>query len=342
MLRTYEQVSKYHPDKYADAIAEAILWDVLEIDPEAHCGIEVMVKNNTVILGGEITFLNTSDKSLSEICDLAVRRVATDLKYKVSELLIHISEQSPELNKAVSDNDGAGDQGIVIGYAINQEQYDFLDYGMYLANKIITRIEELVVEHGVLLGDAKTQVTVDNHNDVQTLIISVCHDDDLALDALELYIEENVINYLNITAKNILINPAGRWTIGGPTADTGITGRKLVADQYGPNVPVGGGNIWGKDYTKVDRSGAMVARIVALDIVKEHLLEEAWKEKIAVIVEIAYAIGKSLPVAIRVKIDGREKLADILSRTTPSKYDFSPSGLRKIINENTRKLNYRY
>ena len=243
-LFSTEQISKYHPDKYADQISDAILTACLEQDKSSHCGIETMVKDNTVILGGEIT--------TNAVVDYIgiVRRVAAKLGYTVDSVINLIGKQSNEINTAVTadKNIGAGDQGIMFGYATSETE-SRLPYGFDLANRIIAAIEKEVESNpnSILKGDAKTQVTVDldakpDHTSVVSILVSACHKEGVSYDEVYHLIKALIQNAFGpYPLPQLIINPSGSWTIGGPTADCGLTGRKIVCDQYGGYCAVGGG-----------------------------------------------------------------------------------------------------
>lgn len=305
-LFTTEQVSKYHPDKYADQISDAILDAYLEQDGSARVAVETLVKDDTVVVAGEIT--STANVDIESI----VRRVANKLRYPVDKIINRIGKQSPEISNAVNGEDqiNAGDQGFMFGYA-TRETKSYLPFGFDLANLIIKMIEkEVENENSLLKGDAKTQVTVDldkepTMDSVHTIIISVCHKK--YYDGLKVTVEflrEYVLqllssNHLTINTKkiNLMVNPGGVWTVGGPFADCGVTGRKIVCDQYGGYVPVGGGAFSGKDPSKMDRTGAYGARKLAMWILEKFYVLN-WVE-----IQIAYSIGHVRPISLSIKTD---------------------------------------
>lgn len=321
-LFSTEQVSKYHSDKYCDQISDAILTAYLKRDKGAHCGIETMAKDNTIVLAGEIS--SSAEVSHENV----VRKVAEKLNYKVDKVIDLIGFQSPEINNAVSRKEkiGAGDQGMMYGYATN-ETSSMLPFGFHLANKIIEALENN--PHGILKGDAKTQVTVDRGikgpESVRKIVISACHDERVPLDIAKAYINDILNDVLQKEEVNKeflqkIINPSGSWTIGGPTADAGLTGRKIVCDQYGGYCPVGGGAFSGKDPSKVDRSAAYMAREIACQLVEKEHLE--WCE-----IQLAYAIGIPEPVSISVK---NNRGVDF-SKQIEQEYDLTPKGIIKYL-----------
>lgn len=315
-LFSTEQISKYHPDKYADQISDAILTECLRQDKNSHCGIETMVKDNTVVLGGEIT--TTAEIDYEAI----VNRIAKKLNYTVDKVINLIGKQSPEINGAVvsDENIGAGDQGIMFGYATSETE-SYLPFGFDLANRIIKIIEKDVEENDVLIGDAKCQVTVDldNPGTVEEVLVSVCHKNTYDLDSIKSYVK-NLLEGVVEPAK-WTINPAGTWNVGGATSDCGLTGRKIVCDQYGGYCPVGGGAFSGKDPSKVDRSASYMARKIAVDLVKKHNLK--WCE-----VQLAYAIGVPEPVSVNIKNDKNLDFSGEVKAT----YDLTPRGIINCLN----------
>lgn len=323
-LFSTEQISKYHPDKYADQISDAILTECLSQDKDSHCGIETMVKDNTVILGGEIT----TNANVDYIG--IVRRVAAKLGYTVDSVINLIGKQSHEINEAVTSEKkiGAGDQGIMFGYA-TAETESRLPFGFDLANKIIAAIEYDIETNPncPFVGDAKTQVTVDldaepTFASVQTIVVSVCHKYMANLDT----VREAVTTLIqNIFGENplpeLIINPSGTWTLGGPTADCGLTGRKIVCDQYGGYCAVGGGAFSGKDPTKVDRSASYMARHLACKLLDIYNL--SWCE-----VQLGYAIGIAEPVSLVIKNDKNIPLEEYVLEN----YDLTPLGIIEKLN----------
>ena len=318
-----EQISKYHPDKYADQISDAILTECLRQDKHSHCGIETMVKDNTVVLGGEITS--------NAVLDYAsiVYRVAQKLGYKVDSIINLIGKQSQEINNAVvaDENFGAGDQGIMFGYACNETE-NKMPYGFDVANKIIKLIENDVETNPttILIGDAKTQVTLDlESNTIYEIVISVCHKEGVDISDVRKYILKLVEGVA--TPYRWTINPSGVWNIGGPTSDCGLTGRKIVCDQYGGYCTVGGGAFSGKDPTKVDRSASYMARKIACDMLDKHNLK--WCT-----VQLGYAIGIAEPVSIMVAND----LDLDLAMEVRTSYNLTPKGIIEYLD--LYNLNY--
>lgn len=286
MIKTAEFVSPMHPDKICDYIADSILDAYLENDKNSRCAIEVMGGHNLVTINGEVTSL-----SKPNIEELVQNIVGKDFK-----VLSNLSLQSPQIAQGV-DTGGAGDQGIMKGYA-TRETETLLPLEYELARNLCQKVFE------VYPYDGKTQVTIED-GVVTTVVVSFQNSKNVDL----LPLVQKVI-----TAKEYLINPAGEWDLGGFDADTGLSGRKLIVDNYGPEHRIGGGSFSGKDYTKVDRSGAYVARKIAVQLLKRHNAKE-------VETKIAYAIGKSEPVMAVAIIDGVESAI--------TGYDLTPKGIRK-------------
>lgn len=315
-LFSTEQVSKWHPDKYADQISDAIVALAVSKNKNARVAVETMVKDNIVIVAGEVGKVVLMP---SEIFQAALG-VANELGYKIDTFHNYIGIQSAEINQAVDNSVdlGAGDQGMMYGYAC-KESASYLPYGFDLANKIIDILEQDTIHnpHTILKGDAKTQVTVDlDTHTVHTILVSACHKEELSLREVQSYIKDLLTSH-GITSKNWLINPAGLWTYGGPSADSGLTGRKIVADQYGGYVPVGGGAFSGKDLSKVDRSGAYFARNLAVQLLNKYSVEY-------VEIQIAYAIGVSKPISVNIKTDN-PNMDGVIERYVKNNIDFRVS-----------------
>lgn len=288
MKKTAEFVSPKHPDKICDFIADSILDAYLENDKNSRTAIEVMGGHKLVTINGEVT-----SKSTPNIEEIVKNIVGSDYR-----IISNIVLQSPEIAQGV-DTGGAGDQGIMKGYATSETE-NFLPLEYSLARDLCQKV------FAVYPYDGKTQVTVDNGK-VTTVVASFQNTENQKL--LELI--KNIIK-----ADEYLINPAGEWKQGGFDADTGLSGRKLIVDNYGPEITIGGGSFSGKDFTKVDRSGAYVARRIAVDLLKERNAKE-------VFTKLAYAIGKSEPVMAVAVIDGVEE--------NITGYDLSPKGIRNFL-----------
>jgi S-adenosylmethionine synthetase len=288
MKKTAEFVSPKHPDKICDYIADSILDAYVKEDKNSRVAIEVMGGHNLITINGEATSNSNPD----------IEKLVKDIVGQDYKIIKNIVLQSREIAQGV-DVGGAGDQGIMKGYATSETK-EFLPLEYVLARNLCQKIFE------VYPYDGKTQVTLDGGK-VVTVVASFQNTKNDKL----LEIVKSVIK-----AEEYLINPAGEWTSGGFDADTGLSGRKLVIDNYGPEIAIGGGSFSGKDYTKVDRSGAYMARKIAVDLLKKYNAKE-------VHTKLAYAIGKKDPVMAVAIVDGIEKeITD---------YDLSPKGIREYL-----------
>jgi len=290
-IRTAEFVSPKHPDKICDQIADAILDAYLIKDKYSRTAIEVIGGHNLIVILGEVK----SSINLKKIPILKIVRSIVGNKF---EIIVRLEEQSPEIAQGV-DIGGAGDQGIMIGYAC-KETKNYMPLEYELARNLCCKIYKKYPYDGktqVTLGDKKVLRVVASFQNTKTKEL------------------EKLVKSI-IKAEEYIINPSGDWKIGGFDADTGLTGRKLVVDSYGPRVPAGGGSFSGKDATKVDRSGAYMARRIAVDYLKKYKAKE-------VLVKLAYAIGRKEPLMKSVIVDGREK--EIKG------YDLTPNGIIKFL-----------
>jgi len=294
MIRTAECVSPMHPDKMCDRISDALLDLHLRHDPYSRVAIETAGGNKLVYVTGEVT----SEYKVTQIeIEEVVKEVTKDDTIGV---IININQQSPEIAQGV-DEGGAGDQGIMTGYACRENE-QYLPQEYFLARELNKFIFEKFP------FDGKTQITLDRNR----IRVVASFQNAPKVELYEL-VTEFFKSYPQYTLEEIHINPAGDWTIGGFTADAGLTGRKLAVDNYGPRIPIGGGAFSGKDATKVDRSAAYMARRIAVDLL---LLYPKHKE---VFVQLAYAIGYDEPLQATAVIDGDE--------VPITGYDLSPSGI---------------
>jgi len=309
-MKTAESVTPSHPDKICDQISDAILDACLKEDPDTRAAIEVLGGHGLITICGELT-----TKAYVNMREIATR-VYKDLGYvEQIGVTINVVEQSPEIGSGV-DADGAGDQGIMVGYATS-ETPESLPLELVLARKLTKAMGA---------RDGKAQVTVEDGKVVQVLT-SVCEHCDVDDVELEEVMEKEITPHLHekvTSLKDIWMrNPNGKWTVGGFAADTGLTGRKLAVDNYGPNIPLGGGCFSGKDSTKVDRSGAYMARRIAVDYLKERKASEVY-------VHLAYAIGVAEPVMAVVTVDGAQE--DIKG------YDLKPQAIIKALDLKSPKF----
>lgn len=352
-LFTSESVTEGHPDKICDQISDSILDAILTQDPNARVACETSVTTGLVLVAGEIT--TTSYVDIPKIVRETIREIGyTRAKFgfdaDTCAVLTSIDEQSPDIamgvDVALEDRDGqmtdeqiesigAGDQGLMFGFATN-ETPELMPLPISMAHKLARRIAE-VRKNGTLeylRPDAKTQVTVEYDGDkpvrIDTIVISTQHDPEATLEQIKKDVHEHVIKpvvpaeYLDDQTK-FFINPTGRFVIGGPQGDAGLTGRKIIVDTYGGYARHGGGAFSGKDPTKVDRSAAYAARYVAKNIVAAGLADKCE-------VQVAYAIGVAQPVSINVDTYGTGKIEeDQIVELIRKNFDLRPAGIIKAL-----------
>ena len=289
MIRTAEVVTPKHPDKICDRISDAILDECLKQDPNTRAAIETMGGHGIITVTGELT-----TEAFVDIPEVVKKVYGKDIGVQTN-----IVRQSPEIAQGV-DTGGAGDQGIMIGYACNDNE-DYVPQEYYLARKLAQEIYHRYP------FDGKTQVTM-NGNSLRV----VASFQNAPTEELEKIVRGYFAKYKMYTLESVHCNPAGDWSLGGFDADAGLTGRKLAVDNYGPRVPIGGGAFSGKDATKVDRSAAYMARKIAVDLLKKNNANE-------VLVQLAYAIGYDQPIQASALIDGEHQFV--------SGYDLTPRGI---------------
>lgn len=325
MLFTSEQVSLGHPDKICDQISDALLDAYLSKDKDSRVAIETLIKNNYITVAGEVTSNTKVD------VDKVVKKVLSDVgldnihTYNITNL---IDKQSPDIAQGV-DTGGAGDQGIIFGYATN-ETPECLPLAYVLATKALIKLREL--NHPKLRPDAKSQVTVEYTEDgikIDTFLISTQHAEDITqseIYAIASKIMKEVASEYNMNIDfKMLVNPTGRFVVGGSFGDCGVTGRKIIADSYGGYAKHGGGAYSGKDYTKVDRSSAYMARYLAKHLLKKFNLFECE-------VQLAYAIGVVQPVSVNVSFNSygdisQQEMVSYIYDT----FDLSPQGITDFL-----------
>ena len=346
VLFTSESVTEGHPDKLCDAIADAVLDDVLEHDPAARCAIEAATTTGLVIVLGEVTTKHYVD--VQEVVRRTVRQVGYNdsrlgFDWETCGTLTAIKEQSPDIARGVdhalesrqgleADELGAGDQGMMFGYATDESD-ELMPMPILLAHRLARRLAEVRRDGTLpyLRPDGKTQVTVEYDADarprrVHTVLVSTQHDPDVEMDELAAAVLREVVEpavpaeLLDDDTRH-LVNPTGRFVIGGPMGDSGLSGRKIIVDTYGGMARHGGGSFSGKDPTKVDRSGAYMARYVAKNVVAAGLARRCE-------LQLAYAIGVAHPLAITVQTWGTgtvtdAALAGIIQRT----FDLRPGAI---------------
>lgn len=332
-LFTSESVSMGHPDKLCDMVSDAVLDACMAQDPYSRVACECYASTNLLIIGGEITtnavvdFEAIARKTIREI---GYTNIAYGMDADTCEIKVIIKKQSPDISMGV-DVGGAGDQGIMFGYATN-ETVAYMPLAIFLANRLIERATMLRKngEFKWARPDMKSQVTIDytypSNPRINTILMSVQHDDDYNEIEFKNYILENI---MKVIAKEnnlnddftVLINPTGRFVIGGPEGDVGLTGRKIIVDTYGGSARHGGGAFSGKDCTKVDRSAAYAARHIAKNIVAAGLADRCE-------IQLSYAIGKSEPVSIMLETFNTEHVDhDIILEAINKFFDLTPNGI---------------
>ena len=343
-LFTSESVSEGHPDKVADQISDAILDAILEQDKNARVAAETMTATNLVVLAGEIT--TNADVDYESIARETLKGIGYDnadagIDYQTCDVLTKFGHQSPDIARGVDNamddpkNQGSGDQGLMFGYACNDTP-ELMPLPIWLAHRLVER-QALLRKDGRLSWlrpDAKSQVTLEYEDNkpkrIDTIVLSTQHHPDIDLKTLREAVIEEIIQ--PILPKNLiqgdikfLINPTGRFVIGGPQGDCGLTGRKIIVDTYGGAAPHGGGAFSGKDPSKVDRSAAYAARYVAKNIVAAGLAERC-------LVQISYAIGVAEPTSVMVDTFGTAKLPEEkIAKLVTDNFDLRPKGIVEML-----------
>ena len=330
---TSESVTEGHPDKLSDLISDSILDECLEQDKNSRVAVETFVSGNTVTIAGQITTNAKCD--IEEIVRNTIKEIGydnekVDMDYRTCKIDVNITKQSPDIAMGV-DIGGAGDQGIMFGYA-SDETENYMPYAIDMAHKLAKRLT-LVRKQNIipyLRPDGKTQVTVEYEEDkpkrIETILISTQHNEDIEQEELKKDIIEYVINEVvpeNMIDENtkMYINPTGRFVIGGPLGDTGLTGRKIIVDTYGGYARHGGGAFSGKDASKVDRSAAYMLRHIAKNIVANGYANKCE-------IQVAYAIGMEEPLSIYINTFGTgEKSNEELVNLIKDKFDLTPNGI---------------
>jgi len=333
-LFTSESVTQGHPDKICDQVSDAILDAILKDDPNGRVAVEALTTRGMVIVAGEIsttTYVEIPAVVREVVREAGYTRPEYGFDYQSVAVISSIQEQSQDIALGV-DVGGAGDQGLMFGFAVN-ETPELMPLPIMLAHRLVRRLAE-VREAGILpylRPDGKSQVTVEYNNEgkpvqVDTVVLSAQHDEDVRLSVLQEDLKELVIKHVipeELRDQNIkcYINPTGRFVIGGPVADTGVTGRKIMVDTYGGYARHGGGCFSGKDPTKVDRSATYMARYIAKNLVKAGIAKK-------VEVQLAYAIGVAEPVAIYVDTFGTSDVPEeVIVKAIRKRFDLTPRGI---------------
>jgi len=342
---TSESVSEGHPDKVSDQISDAILDAILTQDPTARVAAETLCNTGLVVLAGEITtnanvdYIQVARNTLREI---GYDNTAYGIDYKGCAVLVAYDKQSPDIaqgvDKAHDDglDQGAGDQGLMFGYACD-ETAELMPLPIHLSHRLVERQSQLRRDGRLnwLRPDAKSQVTlryVDGKPDsIDTVVLSTQHAEDISLEKLREAVIEEIIKpvlpkHLVKGAIKYLVNPTGRFVIGGPQGDCGLTGRKIIVDTYGGAAPHGGGAFSGKDPSKVDRSAAYAGRFVAKNVVAAGLATKC-------LIQISYAIGVAKPTSVMVSTFGTGKISDEkIAQLVSEHFDLRPKGIVKMLN----------
>ena len=343
-LFTSESVSEGHPDKVADQISDAILDAILEQDPTARVAAETLTNTGLVVLAGEIT--TTANVDYIKVARDTIRYIGYDntdygIDYKGCAVLVAYDKQSPDIAQGVDGalddplDQGAGDQGLMFGYACD-ETAQLMPMPIWLSHRLMERQSYLRKDGRLpwLRPDAKAQVTLkyQDHKpySIDTVVLSTQHDPEVSLETIRESVIEEIIK--PILPKELikgdikyLVNPTGRFVIGGPQGDCGLTGRKIIVDTYGGAAPHGGGAFSGKDPSKVDRSAAYAARYVAKNIVAAGLASRC-------LVQISYAIGVARPTSVMLETYGTGKIADDkLTAMVLEHFDLRPKGIVKML-----------
>lgn len=352
-LFTSESVTEGHPDKIADQVSDAILDAILKDDPNARVACETTVTTGMALIAGEIsttTYVDIPKIVRETIKEIGYTRAKYGYDYETMAILTAIDEQSPDIAQGVDkaleyrDKDseeeieatGAGDQGLMFGYATNETE-TYMPLAIYLSHQLAKRLSDVRKDGTLnyLRPDGKVQVTVeydenDNPVRIDTIVVSTQHAEDVTLEQIQEDIKAHVIyptvpeNLINDQTK-FYINPTGRFVIGGPQGDAGLTGRKIIVDTYGGYARHGGGCFSGKDPTKVDRSAAYAARYVAKNIVAAGLADQCE-------VQLAYAIGVAEPVSIAIDTFGTGKVSEgQLVEAVRKHFDLRPAGIIKML-----------
>ncbi len=312
-ISTVESVTSGHPDKVCDQISDALLDAYLTQDPASRVAVESFGSHGLLVIGGEVTTNAVVD------AEAVARRVYREIGYDDDlEIISHIATQSPDIAQGV-DTGGAGDQGIMYGYATN-ETPEYLPRAVVLAHALARGLERLRREDpscAWIRPDGKTQVTIQDGK-IKTLLVSTQHDEAVDQEKIRTCLIERLFQPIvgDLSGIEILVNPTGKFVLGGFAADAGLTGRKLMVDTYGGLIPHGGGAFSGKDSTKVDRSAAYMCRFVAKNLVARGAANEC-------IVSVAYAIGRAEPVMVQAV----DEKGNAIDASLLAKFDFRPRAI---------------
>ena len=334
---TSESVTEGHPDKLCDLISDSILDEYLKQDENSRVAVETFASKDKITVAGQVT--SNGEVDIENLVRNVIKKVGydnekTDMDYRTCKIDINITKQSSDIAMGV-DVGGAGDQGIMFGYATDETE-NYMPYAIDMAHKLAKRLADVRKENEItyLRPDGKTQVTVEYEDNmpkrIDTILISTQHLEEVTMDRLKKDLIEKVINVVvpkEMMDENtkIYINPTGRFVIGGPLGDTGLTGRKLIVDTYGGYSRHGGGAFSGKDASKVDRSASYMLRHIAKNIVANGYAKKCE-------LQVSYAIGMEKPISIWVNTFGTNKIPeeDII-KIIEEKFDLTPNGIIKYL-----------
>jgi S-adenosylmethionine synthetase len=342
-LFTSESVSEGHPDKISDRISDEVVDKFLEADPSSRVAVETLCTTNRVVLAGEVRGPDTiTPKILEDVTRLAIKDIGYDQKgfhWEKADIDIYVHSQSADIAQGVdaagNKDEGAGDQGLMFGYACRETDV-LMPAAIHYSHAILSSLSK-ARHSGEVIGlgpDSKSQVTLRYTEgkpvEATSIVVSTQHSENLNQDDVREIVRPHVLSVLPegwmCDDANFYVNPTGRFVVGGPDGDCGLTGRKIIVDTYGGSAPHGGGAFSGKDPTKVDRSAAYAARYVAKNIVAASLAERCT-------IQLSYAIGVSKPLSVYIDTHGTGKVNEIqLSSTVQDLVDLSPRGIREHLN----------
>ena len=336
---TSESVSEGHPDKICDQISDLVVDLYMKADKNSRVACETLATTNRVILSGEVKINQNHQEVSNEIIDQKIREKIKDIGYEQDgfhwenlEIENYLHNQSQDISQGVDSSEtlGAGDQGIMFGYACSETDY-LMPAPIHYSHKILQNLSSYRKNNDSFFGpDSKSQVSMQYEDNkpkkITSIVVSTQHFEDVKNEHIRnkviQIIEDSIPVEILPKSENILINPTGRFVIGGPDGDTGLTGRKIIVDTYGGSAPHGGGAFSGKDYTKVDRSAAYIARYIAKNVVATKLAKKC-------LLQLSYAIGVAKPISIYLKTDsGSDLNAHKIINIIKNNVDLSPNGIK--------------
>ena len=336
---TSESVSEGHPDKICDQISDLVVDLYMKADKNSRVACETLATTNRVILSGEVKINQNHQEVNNKIIDKKIREKIKDIGYEQDgfhweniEIENYLHKQSQDISQGVDSSEtlGAGDQGIMFGYACSETDY-LMPAPIHYSHKILQNLSNYRKNNNSFFGpDSKSQVSMQYEDDkpknITSIVVSTQHFEDVKNEEIRKkviqIIEESIPIEILPKSENILINPTGRFVIGGPDGDTGLTGRKIIVDTYGGSAPHGGGAFSGKDYTKVDRSAAYIARYIAKNVVATKLAKKC-------LLQLSYAIGVAKPISIYLKTDSGSNLkTNKIINIIKNYVDLSPNGIK--------------